>query len=84
MITRLAIVAIATVTLAGCGANDRDLEDVPLSTPSKVEIYGNLNHHPNIVRLCIDERAFVTTTRKGKGSWARAPYWDSWCGTEPQ
>lgn len=81
---KVLLVTTALVTLAGCGSNYRDLENVPLSQPDKVEIYANLDGHPNIARLCIDGRAFITTTRSGKGSWARAPYWDSWCGTELQ
>ena len=80
---KLVLIALVSVALAGCaGSNYRDLENVPPSEPQKVEIYANLDGHPNLVRLCIDDRAFITTTRKGKGSWSRAEYFDSRCGPQ--
>jgi len=68
--------------MAGCSenANYRDLEGVPLTEPQKIEVYANLDGHPNIVRLCIDGKAFITTTRK-RFAVARADYFDAWCGT---
>lgn len=66
--------------LAGCGSNRRDLEGIPLTEPSKVEIYANLDTQPNIVRLCIDGVALMTTSREYT-SVIRVPEWDAWCKT---
>jgi hypothetical protein len=74
----VAVVA-AGLVLAGCGANTRDLEGVPIKDPDKIEIYANLDQHPNIVRLCIGGVAFYTTTRD-LNAIGRVPEWDAWCG----
>lgn len=77
-----ALIALAAflgvAALTGCGANVRDLEGVPIKEPQKIEIYANLDKHPNIVRLCIDGIAWVTTTRELE-SVTRVPEYDAWC-----
>lgn len=77
---KLVLTALTVLALAGCSenANWRDLEGVPLADPDKIEVYANVDQHPNIVRLCIDSKAFITTTRK-RFALVEAPYWDRWC-----
>jgi hypothetical protein len=81
-VKRRIIAAAVTLAVAGsaagCGANTRDLEGVPIRSPQKVEIYANLDGHPNIARQCIDGVAFMTTTRD-YSSVLRVPEWDGWC-----
>lgn len=72
------IAAAAALALAGCGANNRDLEGVDLIDPDRIEVYANVDQNPNIVRLCIDGVAFITTSRK-RFAVQRAEYWDGWC-----
>lgn len=74
----LALVGVTTIVIAGCGANVRDLEGVPIVEPQKVEIYVNLDGHPNIVRMCIDGVAVMTTTRD-LNAVQLVPAWDGWC-----
>lgn len=69
---------VPLLALAGCGANERDLEGVHIKNPAKAEIYANLDQHPNIVRLCIDGVALMTTTRD-LNAVQRVPEWDAWC-----
>jgi len=76
--TALAAAALVLLTSAGCGANHRDLENVPLREPQKAEIYAGIDGHPNIARQCIDGVAFATTTRD-YNSIMRVPEWDAWC-----
>ena len=77
---KFAIIAAAAVALAGCGgSNYRDIEGVPLIQPDKIEVFGNVDQNPNLVRLCIDGAAFVTSSRKGGAAWRRAEYFDAWC-----
>jgi hypothetical protein len=69
------------LALAGCG-NDQssDLKNVKFRDPQKAEGYNNVDGHPNVVRFCVDGRAFVSTTRPGDGL-MRMPEWDSsFCG----
>ena len=73
----------AGLLLAGCSNQTvRDLEDVPVRDPDKVEIIVNVDGFPNITRLCIDGVAFATTTRDASAAAAfRVPEWDTaWCG----
>lgn len=78
-IISLVAVTAAGLALAGCGANQRDLENVPLTNPDKIEIYANIDQHPNIARLCIGGVAFATTTREYGDAVLRVPEWDAWC-----
>lgn len=65
------------------GANSRDLENVELKDPQKVETYVNIDQHPNITRLCIDNIAWVTTAREYGDALTRVPEYDAWCRGEP-
>lgn len=57
---------IVSAALAGCGTNNfRDLEGVPSKNPDKVELFNNLDGHPNLALVCIHGVAFITTTRGG-------------------
>ena len=71
---------VVIFSLTACGANDRDLEGVNGKHPDKIELYINVDQHPNLVRLCIDHVAFVTTSRDNGQNFLRVPEWDSWCG----
>lgn len=73
------LVLFAAAILAGCqGAEHRDLENIKIKDPAKIEIYANINGHPNLVRQCVDGLAFVTTTRDLQAIF-RVPEWDGWC-----
>lgn len=64
---------------SGCGANTRDLEGVPFKNPDKIEVYINIDDHPNVARLCIGGVAFFTTSRNYGDAIGRVPEWDAWC-----
>lgn len=85
-----AIVIGAFATVSACGqigssrGEARDLKGINYRDPNKAEIINNVNQHPNLVRLCIDGLAFVTSSN-GDGKYApnvlRIPEWDaSYCG----
>lgn len=75
----LAAVAVV-LALAGCAGQQHDLEGVNFGDVEKAEGYNNVDEHPNVVRFCIDGRAFLSTTRSGDGL-QRMPEWDaSYCG----
>ncbi|GAA4258390.1 hypothetical protein [Dactylosporangium darangshiense] len=83
-----AVVAVAVaVALGGCSSDDanaHDLKGVPWKTPDKIEVYANVDGHPNITRVCIDGVAFATTSRDAGQNFMRVPEWDvSFCGGEP-
>lgn len=76
MIKRIAGLAVVVLGLAGCqGANTRDLEGIKGQDPPKIEIYNNIDGHPNPVRLCIDGVALLTTTRD-LSAVTLVPAWD--------
>lgn len=78
---KLATAAVAVVAvglLAGCGDQRKDLEGVPSKDPDKIEVYMNVDTHPNIVRVCIGGVAFATISRD-YNSILRVPEWDTWC-----
>lgn len=79
-IIAFAATLVAAVTLTGCslGANDRDLEGIHYKDPDKIEVYINIDQHPNIARICIAGVAFATTSRD-YSALTRIPEWDSWC-----
>jgi hypothetical protein len=64
----LALLVPSMLLLNGCGSSQqlRDLEKVPARDPDLVELYNNVNDHPNLVMVCIHGVAFVTTTRDYK------------------
>jgi len=72
----LAAAALVTLT-AGC-AQQYDVENVPFEEPDEITIYGNVDQHPNITRVCIDDIAFATTTRDYNAV-MRVPEWDEHC-----
>lgn len=56
---------LAVLLAAGCSSdNFRDVEGVPSQDPPKIELFNNVNGHPNLVMVCIHGVAFVTTTRQ--------------------
>lgn len=80
----LAVVAAVALALAGCGsdnANQHDVTGVSWKNPDKIEVYANIDEHPNLVRLCIDHVAFATTSRLNGVNLMRVPEWDvTFCG----
>lgn len=62
---RILVCIALLLTLAGCGGsnNFRDVEGVESQDPDKIEVFNNVDEHPNIVMVCIHGVAFVTTTR---------------------
>lgn len=81
----LIVAAVAVAALGGCTRGQaHDLEGVPFRNPDKAEIINNVDGHPNLVRLCVDGTAFITTSN-GDGRYApnvlRMPEWDAeFCG----
>lgn len=74
----------ALLTLGACGQAPwedslKDLEGVTVKDPDKATLYNNVDTYPNMVVLCIDGVAFVTTTRPDMGSWAPVPSLDKTC-----
>lgn len=70
MIRKIALVAAAALALAlaGCNlgsdnANQKDVTGVNWQKPDKIEVFANIDEHPNVVVLCIHKVAWVTTTR---------------------
>jgi hypothetical protein len=79
-----ALMAGALMTgIVACGGQDKsnngDLKGVLFHRPDKIEGYTNVDGQPNLVRLCIDGVAFMTTSRD-YSSTIRVPEWDHWCG----
>jgi hypothetical protein len=78
-VKRLAVAALLVLLLAACGGdNFRDLEDIQSRDPDKVEVFNNVDQHPNLVLVCIHGVAFVTTTRDYK-PFEREPDLDKSC-----
>ncbi len=69
------------VSLVACspGNNFRDLEGIKSQEPDLVEVYSNVDQHPNIAKVCIDGVAFATTTREGNSAITRVEAWDRTC-----
>ena len=80
---KLGLVATAAVVALSVGAcqrdNFRDLEGVRSQEPDKVEVFSNIDQHPNIAKVCIDGVAFATTTREGNSAIMRVEDWDRSC-----
>lgn len=70
-----ALIAVVAMVSAGCDDQTHDLKGVKFSDVQHAEGFNNVDQHPNIVRFCIDGRAFVSTTREGTGL-IRIPEWD--------
>lgn len=79
--TSSAAVAVAgALLLGGCtGNNFRDVEGVQSQEPDSIEVFSNVDKHPNIAKLCIDGVAFATTTREGNSALTRVEDWDPTC-----
>lgn len=77
----LVAVAALGVSLVACspGNNFRDLEGIESQKPDLVEVYSNVDQHPNIAKVCIDGVAFATTTREGNSAIMRVEAWDRSC-----
>jgi len=59
------IALLITLLVAGCSSNNfRDVEGVPSQDPDKIEVFNNVDQHPNIAMVCIHGVAFVTTSRE--------------------
>ena len=78
----LPLVMFTSLALSACGdANQMDVKGVDGRKPDKIEAYANIDQHPNIVRICIDKVAFLTTSREAGNNLMRVPEWDvSFCG----
>jgi hypothetical protein len=81
-VKRNAVVAAAALGLLGAcspGNNFRDLEGIKSQEPDSVEVFSNVDKHPNIAKVCIDGVAFATTTREGNSAIMRVESWDRTC-----
>lgn len=82
----VAVGAVVLLSGSSCNsgdANQHDVTGVPWRNPDKIEVYANIDQHPNVVRLCIDHVAFATTSREYT-SLVRVPEWDvPFCGATP-
>lgn len=81
--TRIGIVVAGAgiaVALTGCGAdNFRDVKNVPSQDADSYTLWNNVDGNPNLVRVCADGVAFLTTTRPDFSAVTRIPEWDSYC-----
>jgi hypothetical protein len=80
-------IAAIVFGVAGCGsfneqnATSGDLKGVTADRPQKIRAFNNIDRHPNIVELCIDGRAFLTTSRLAGVNLMRFPDDDQqFCG----
>lgn len=76
----IAAVAAGALLLGGCNwgsddANKKDVLNVPGLKPDKLEVFTNVDGHPNVAVLCIHKVAWVTTTRIGEAI-QRVPEYD--------
>lgn len=75
-----ATVVAATLMLGACGSdNFRDVKGVKSQNPDSIEVYSNVDKHPNIAKVCIKGVAFATTTRDAQAAITRVPDWDRTC-----
>lgn len=64
---------------AGCGTDARrDVEGVPSHDAQAYYLINNVDGHPNLVRVCQDGVAFVTTTREYNAV-TLVPEWNRFC-----
>lgn len=75
----VAAVLALPLSLGACSGVDnfRDLEGVPTMEPSKVALIANVDRHPNLVAICIQGVAFVTSTREYGDAVTRVPELDA-------
>ena len=70
----------ASLLLGACAGNNfRDVEGVESQRPDLIEVFSNVDKHPNIAKVCIDGVAFATTTREGNSAITRVEAWDKTC-----
>lgn len=76
--------ASAALLIAGCDdANQKDVKGVQAkSNPDNVTAWANIDQHPNLVRVCADGIAFLTTSREALPA-QRLPEWDWACPKPP-
>lgn len=78
-VVAVALVAGSAVGLVACSGNNfRDVKGVKSRDPDKIELFNNIDKHPNIAKVCIDGVAFATTTRD-LAAITRVPEWDKTC-----
>lgn len=53
-------------------------EQLSMQAPDQVDLFYNLDSHPNIVRLCIDGVALLTTSRD-LNAVQLVPEWNDYC-----
>lgn len=76
----VAVGALAVSSVAcSPGNNFRDLKGIESQEPDLVEVFTNVDRHPNIAKVCIDGVAFATTTREGNSAITRVESWDRTC-----
>lgn len=89
---RLAALTVLLLLLTAC--QETHLQDIDTETrwlelstesivvkvgpPDSIEVFQNVQLHPNIARVCIDGVAFLTTTRDFDAI-DRVPEWDAFC-----
>lgn len=88
-IARVALAIGAAVSLTmGCSCNPNDATngDVTgvVSVPAdKLRSFTNIDGHPNVAEFCIDNRAFLTTSRTAGNNFMRFPEDDiAYCGAK--
>lgn len=82
----MVVAVIGVLSLGACSARDnfRDVEGVRSQEPDSIEVFSNVDKHPNIAKLCIDGVAFATTTREGNSALTRVEAWDRTCPNKPK
>ena len=80
-ITAVTAIAVGGLLLGACSSRDnfRDVEGVRSQRPDSIEVFSNVDRHPNIAKICIDGVAFATTTREGNSAINRVEGWDKTC-----
>lgn len=78
-IKRILLATAAATVLTGCAGNNfRDVENVPSHNADSYTLWNNVDENPNLVRVCADGVAFLTTTRDYSAV-LRVPEWDDEC-----
>ena len=94
---RIGLVVVVGLVLVACSsAMSRDIDtptelantsvelasdQLSMGVPDQVDLFYNLDTHPNIVRLCIDGVAIMTTSREFEPV-QRVPEWDAYCASQ--
>ena len=74
--------AALLLTLTACGHdNRRDVKGVAGQRPY-IELWNNMDGHPNIGLVCIHGAGFATTTRPDFAALQYIPAWDNYCHTK--